>query len=186
MNKEHTFGEAELIGSMGEALAHAKGKLTLKTTQVPAPSAKMTAAGVARIRKTLKASTPVFAAYLNVTPDTVRNWEKNRRRPTGAALRLLEIAARRPEILARWGVDQNFGWIGYGSASVAEPQAVLAAVAPNQYERGKKHSLDKRRDRTAYPVGVADSQRALSVAEIQTKVIQPRRATLPRKPRHPA
>ncbi len=32
MKKEIEFNEAELIGSMREALAHAKGKLTLKTT----------------------------------------------------------------------------------------------------------------------------------------------------------
>src|ERR1035441_7808449 len=78
MNKEHTFNENELIGGLHEALAHAKGKLTLKTTKVPRRTAKMTPASIARIRRRLKASTPVFAAYLNVTPDTVRGWEKNR------------------------------------------------------------------------------------------------------------
>jgi putative transcriptional regulator len=99
MNKEHTFKEGELIASMQEALAHAKGKLTLKTTSVPRPAPKMTPAGIARIRRRLKVSTPVFAAYLNVTPDTVRGWEKSRRVPSGPALRLLEIAAKRPEVL---------------------------------------------------------------------------------------
>jgi putative transcriptional regulator len=99
MNKEHTFNEAELVGSLQEALAHAKGKLTLKTTSVPARPKKMTPAHIARIRHKLNASTPVFAAYLNVTPDTVRSWEKNRRVPSGPALRLLEIASHRPEVL---------------------------------------------------------------------------------------
>ena len=99
MNKEHTFNENELIGSMREALAHAKGKLTLKTTSVPKRTKQMTPASIARIRHRLKASTPVFAAYLNVTPDTVRGWEKNRRTPSGPALRLLEIASKRPEVL---------------------------------------------------------------------------------------
>lgn len=99
MEKEHTFNEAELIGSMQEALSHAKGKLTLKTTLVPSRTTKMTPAKIARIRRQLKASTPVFAAYLNVTPDTVRSWEKNRRAPSGPALRLLEIAEKRPEVL---------------------------------------------------------------------------------------
>ncbi len=99
MNKEHTFNENELIGSMREALAHAKGKLTLKTTSVPKRTKQMTPASIARIRHRLKASTPVFAAYLNVTPDTVRGWEKNRRAPSGPALRLLEIASKRPEVL---------------------------------------------------------------------------------------
>lgn len=99
MNKEHTFNEAELIGSMKEALAHAQGKRTLKTTKLPRPAKMMTPTAIARLRKTLKASTPVFAAYLNVTPDTVRSWEKNRRHPSGAALRLLQIAEKTPQVL---------------------------------------------------------------------------------------
>lgn len=99
MKKRHTFNEAELIGSLGEALAHAKGKLTLKTAKVPRPTPRMTPAGIARIRRSLNASTPVFAAYLNVTPDTVRGWEKNRRQPSGPARRLLEIAAKQPKVL---------------------------------------------------------------------------------------
>lgn len=99
MKKEIQFNEAELIGSMREALEHARGKLTLKTAKVPRRTRAMSPAAIARIRRKLKASTPVFAAYLNVTPDTVRSWEKNRRQPSGAALRLLQIAEKRPEIL---------------------------------------------------------------------------------------
>ncbi len=99
MKKEVEFNESELIASMREAVAHTRGKLTLKTTKVPRPARKMSPATIARIRRTLKASTPVFAAYLNVTPDTVRSWEKNRRQPSGPALRLLQIAEKRPEIL---------------------------------------------------------------------------------------
>lgn len=99
MNKEHTFNEAELIGSMQEALGHAQGKRTLKTTKVPRSPKAMSPAAIAKLRKTLKASTPVFAAYLNVTPDTVRSWEKNRRQPSGPALRLLQIAMKTPEVL---------------------------------------------------------------------------------------
>jgi putative transcriptional regulator len=99
MKKEIQFNEAELIGGMREALEHARGKLTLKTTKVPRRTRTMSPAAIARIRRKLKASTPVFAAYLNVTPDTVRSWEKNRRQPSGPALRLLQIAEKQPEIL---------------------------------------------------------------------------------------
>lgn len=99
MPKKIQFNEAELVGGMKETLAHAKGKLTLKTTKLPRPARKMSPAAIARLRRTLKASTPVFAAYLNVTPDTVRSWEKNRRQPSGPALRLLQIAEKRPDIL---------------------------------------------------------------------------------------
>jgi putative transcriptional regulator len=93
------FDEAELLGSLEEALAHAEGRLTLRTTRVPEPAPRMSPAAIARLRRTLRASTPVFAACLNVTPDTVRSWEKNRRQPSGPALRLLEIAARHPSVL---------------------------------------------------------------------------------------
>lgn len=99
MKKEIKFNESDLIGSMREALSHAQGKLTLRTTKVPRRARAMSPAAIARIRQKLKASTPVFAAYLNVTPDTVRSWEKNRRQPSGPALRLLQIAQKQPEIL---------------------------------------------------------------------------------------
>jgi putative transcriptional regulator len=99
MKKEIEFNETDLIGGLQEALAHAKGKLTLRTTKVPRRTLRMNSATIVRIRKTLNASTPVFAAYLNVTPDTVRGWEKNRRKPSGPALKLLQLAARSPEVL---------------------------------------------------------------------------------------
>ena len=99
MKKDTILNQADLLRSMREALAHAKGRLTLKTTKVPRAARKLSPASIARIRRTLKASTPVFAAYLNVTPDTVRSGEKNRRQPSGPAVRLLQIAEKQPEIL---------------------------------------------------------------------------------------
>ena len=99
MKKTKPLKQAELIESMREALAHTRGQLTLNTTREPQPARKMSPASIARLRRSLKASTPVFAAYLNVTADTVRSWEKNRRQPSGPALRLLQIAAKQPEIL---------------------------------------------------------------------------------------
>lgn len=101
MKKKIQFKEADLIGSLQEALAHAQGKLTLKTTKVPARTRSMSAVAIIRIRRRLKASTPVFAAYLNVAPDTVRKWEKQLRHPSGPALRLLQIAEKQPEILLK-------------------------------------------------------------------------------------
>ena len=76
MKKEIEFNESDLVGSMREALAHAQGKLTLKTTKVPRRTRAMSPAAITRIRRLLKASTPVFAAYLNVTPDTVRTGKR--------------------------------------------------------------------------------------------------------------
>lgn len=99
MKKDVQFNEADLLESMQDAVAHAKGQLNLKTTKVPKKRTTMTSSEIIRIRKKLRASTPVFAAYLNVSPDTVRGWERIRRHPSGPALRLLEIAAREPKAL---------------------------------------------------------------------------------------
>lgn len=99
MKKEIEFQEADLIEGLAEALKHARKKLTLKTTKVPARTETMSAEKIIRIRRHLNASTPVFAAYLNVTPDTVRKWEKRLRHPSGPALRLLQIAEGKPEVL---------------------------------------------------------------------------------------
>ena len=99
MKKEISFDETDLVAGMQEALSHAKGQLTLKTVTPPAPPKPLRPSEIAAIRRKLKASTPVFAAYLNVGPITVRSWEKGRRMPSGAALRLLQIARKMPEVL---------------------------------------------------------------------------------------
>jgi putative transcriptional regulator len=41
----------------------------------------------------------VFARLLNVPTVTAASWEKGRRKPSGAALRLLQIARKHPEAL---------------------------------------------------------------------------------------
>ena len=40
-----------------------------------------------------------FARALGISVHTLRNWEQGRRRPEGAALALLRVAARHPRIL---------------------------------------------------------------------------------------
>jgi len=90
---------AELIESAQEALAHARGKRDLKTTVLPAPPKPMHARDVRRLRSRLDASQAVFASYLNVSTKLVQAWEANRRTPEGAALRLLRLAERAPELL---------------------------------------------------------------------------------------
>lgn len=86
----------ELLESMGEALEHARGKRELRTTVLPAAPRPMSAADVRSLRDELNASQAVFAKFLNVSPQLVRAWESSRRRPEGAALRLLEVASRSP------------------------------------------------------------------------------------------
>jgi len=54
---------------------------------------------IRQIRRHLNVSQQVFADYLTVSRGTVRSWEQGLRRPDGAALRLLSIAEKHPDIL---------------------------------------------------------------------------------------
>jgi len=92
---------AELTESLNEVLAHAQGKITLKTKRVPIPELpeERPSKEIVRIRKKLGVSQAVFARVLGVARDTEISWEQGRRKPSGPALRLLEIAERHPEYL---------------------------------------------------------------------------------------
>jgi putative transcriptional regulator len=97
------FDADELLASLRGHVAHLSGtkKLTLRsrTFALPSPIKEMKAREIAAIRSQLKLSQPVFARVLNVPVATARSWETGRRKPTGAALRLLDIARRCPENL---------------------------------------------------------------------------------------
>lgn len=54
-------------------------------------------ARIRAVRAKLQFSQRVFAAALNVSPQTVQAWEQGVRSPSGPTLRLLEIAEQQPE-----------------------------------------------------------------------------------------
>ena len=58
------------------------------------PVKQYTARQIQGIRKKNKVSQPVFAAYLNTSPSTVRQWEQNQKHPRGIALKLLSIVEK--------------------------------------------------------------------------------------------
>jgi putative transcriptional regulator len=89
----------ELLESTREALAHARGKMNLRTTTLPPPPQPMRGREVRKLRDELKASQAVFAHYLNVSTKLVQAWEAERRRPEGAALALLRLCERHPALL---------------------------------------------------------------------------------------
>ena len=89
----------QLLESANEALAHAKGKRDLRTTVLPHPPKPMGSKEVRRLRERLDASQSMFAGYLNVSTKLVQAWEADRRSPEGAALRLLRLAEKAPELL---------------------------------------------------------------------------------------
>jgi putative transcriptional regulator len=95
--KDETF--TELLGSANEALEHAQGKRSLRTTTLPLPPKSLNGRAVKRVRASLHASQAVFARYLNVSTKLVQAWEADRRTPEGPALVLLHIAARQPDVI---------------------------------------------------------------------------------------
>jgi len=54
---------------------------------------------IQQIRKTLGVSQSVFAKLLNVSLSSVRQWEQNLRKPTGATMVLLELLQKKPDLL---------------------------------------------------------------------------------------
>ena len=54
-----------------------------------------------RVRWRLGLTQVEFARRIDVPPDTIRNWEQGKRRPTGAARTLLRILDRAPETALR-------------------------------------------------------------------------------------
>lgn len=51
-------------------------------------------AEIARVRERAGVSQAILAGFLNVAVNTVSQWERGERRPTGAALKLLHVVKR--------------------------------------------------------------------------------------------
>ncbi len=47
------------------------------------------------IREKAKVSQAVFAAYLNITPSTVKQWEQGSKKPRGTSLKLLNLVEQK-------------------------------------------------------------------------------------------
>ena len=59
----------------------------------------MGAKEVLAVRARLRVSQAAFPRILNVSPRTVQAWETNAQRPSDAALKLLSVAQKNPEVL---------------------------------------------------------------------------------------
>lgn len=96
--EDELFGE--LKESLAQALEHAKGeRKDFRTTTLTRIPRKLTSPEIVAIREQLNASQSVFAHYLNVSVKTVQAWEQGIGKPSGAALKLLSIIKKRPNIL---------------------------------------------------------------------------------------
>jgi putative transcriptional regulator len=83
----------ELVQSMAQALAHAKGKRTRARVHKPDD--------IQKARKRLGLSQDQFADAFGVSASTLRKWEQGQRSPTGAAKTLLKIIEREPRAVVR-------------------------------------------------------------------------------------
>jgi putative transcriptional regulator len=101
--KEYVFSGRDLIAAAKEGLeamrAGKLGDLRTTTIELPKPAPRLDAEQIRDIRIHLGASQAVFARLLNIPARTAIAWERGERRPSGAALKLLHIARRRPEVL---------------------------------------------------------------------------------------
>jgi len=84
----------DLIASVGEA------KEILGKTKKPSRSFMIDEPDAKSIRTRLQLTQDEFAGLLNISVNTLRNWEQSRRKPEGPARVLLGIAATHPEVFA--------------------------------------------------------------------------------------
>lgn len=93
------FSFEDLLTSMRQGADHAAGKITARTHQLTKRATAFSNEEIAEIRKSMNVSQAVFADLLNVPKATAVSWERGLRSPSGAALRLLQIAKKRPQAL---------------------------------------------------------------------------------------
>ena len=101
--KEYKLDADELIEALADVREHVGGrrKITMRSTSMALPPRveRIRPEEIRDIRRKLKVSQAVFAHMLNVPVVTAASWEVGRRNPSGAALRLLQIARKEPEVL---------------------------------------------------------------------------------------
>lgn len=97
---DETFNR--VVRGFEQAAAHAKGEtIEARVTiiMVPDPPKPRTAAQIVATRRNIKCSQSAFARMLNVSVRTIQAWEQGIRKPSDAALKLLAIAEKHPEVL---------------------------------------------------------------------------------------
>lgn len=92
----------ELVEGM-EALKQARqGKRTLRTHTLEfKPAPELTPKQLIAIRRNLKLSRPLFAAYLRTNVRTLENWEQGRAQPNAQAALLIHLVKRYPDTVER-------------------------------------------------------------------------------------
>jgi putative transcriptional regulator len=81
-----------------EGIRHAQGEITLKSTTLEMPDRPpdVGARELTALRSESGMSQAVFARMLNVSTTTVQSWEQGDRKPSQAALRLIQVFRQNP------------------------------------------------------------------------------------------
>jgi putative transcriptional regulator len=81
-----------------EAILHFRGEITLETATLamPEPPPEVRADELTELRLAGGMSQAVFARLLNVSTKTVQSWEQGARKPSQAALRLIQVFRNDP------------------------------------------------------------------------------------------
>ena len=85
-----------LRGDLAELLdAGVIGKVTMREFDAicPPPVRGFSASDIKLLRERLQFSQPVFALHLHTSASTIRKWEQGETRPSGPALKLLNVIA---------------------------------------------------------------------------------------------
>ena len=91
-NKETDLSGEELGNKLLNSINEMKAGKAARVTQV-APNE----VAAARLKTGLSQS--MFAQALQISPRTLQEWEQGRRKPSGAAKALIQIAFRHPEVI---------------------------------------------------------------------------------------
>lgn len=97
----------QVLAGLKDGIAHARGEVTLRTTDLPAPAPELSKTRVAAIRKKVGMSQAVFATVLNVPTKTLQSWEQGARAPKAGEARLLQICEAGPKRFLSLVEDAN-------------------------------------------------------------------------------
>jgi putative transcriptional regulator len=89
-----------------EGIRHMKGEIPLRTTVLSGPPPEVSPGQITALRAKHAMSQAVFARLLNVSIRTVQSWERGSRKPSQAALRLIQLFAMNPSaVFDLLGID---------------------------------------------------------------------------------
>ncbi len=105
-NKELTRNGAEIVGALTEFLDVLKEggseavarRYTVRTVELNLEPRNYTSQDVKKVRSILGLSQPLFARFLGVTVNAVRNWENGGQTPSKLACRFLDEINHNPEL----------------------------------------------------------------------------------------